>query len=311
MTTSTEDNGFSSEELGSTDVQEWGGGGCSAEPRILYVVSVPIGNLGDFTRRALEILSSVDVVASEEVQATRRLLHSQNIHVRLVSYRESGRERAGAEILSLLKNGQKVALVSGAGTPAVSDPGRDIVERCHAEGIRVCPILGASALTAAVAAAGIPCRRLVFEGFLSRNASECRQRLLEMAEEQRTMVFFEAPHRVLKTLECMLEVFGERRAFIGRELTKRFEECRVSTLAQLCQRFRVDAPRGEFVIVVEGCQPREVELELSSVAEDLEYLQGLGLSARGMAGCLERFRGIKRNLAKKWASEWMSQHDEE
>ena len=276
----------------------------SPEPGTLYLVAVPIGNLGDLTRRALEVLGQVHLVASEDVQATRRLLSSQDLRARVVSYREAGREAAAEELLRLLREGEAVALVSEAGTPGVSDPGRDLVERCHREGIPVSPVPGASALTAALSASGLPARRVAFEGFLPRGGSE-RRRLLEgLAREPRTMVFFEAPHRLVKTLEDLLGALGDRRAFLGRELTKRFEECRAGTLGDLVERFRAQEPRGEFALVVEGAPeavPDEVEEE--SLLEDAGFLRGLGLGAGDAAEVLSRFRGVPRNRAWRAAAQ--------
>ena len=174
-------------------------------PGTLYVVAVPIGNLGDFTPRALEVLAQMDYLACEEVQATRRLLAAYSLSAQYLSYRESGREKAGEAVVELLQQGAKVALVAGAGTPAISDPGRDLVAKCREEGLPVVPIPGVSALTAALSVCGLPGRRLAFEGFLPRAEGERRQFLASLRSEERTCVFFEAPHRLLATLELLVE----------------------------------------------------------------------------------------------------------
>lgn len=274
----------------------------SPEPGTLYLVAVPIGNLGDLTRRALEVLGAVTLVASEDVQATRRLLSSQGLRARVVSYREAGREAAAHDLLRVLRDGGPVALVCEAGTPGVSDPGRDLVERCHKEGIPVSPIPGASALTAALSASGLPTRRFTFEGFLPRSGAERRQLLQSLARESRTMVFFEAPHRLAAALGDLLEVLGDRRAFLGRELTKRFEQCLPGTLSQLVQRFREEEPRGECVLVVEGAPESDTEVDHEALAGDAAFLRGLGLGARDAAEVLSRFRGIPRNVAWRAAA---------
>ncbi len=271
-------------------------------PGTLYLVAVPIGNLGDLTRRALEILSSVTLVASEEIQATRRLLSSQGIHSRVVSYREAGREGSGGQILEILRGGDSVALVCEAGTPGISDPGRDLVARCHEQGIPVSPVPGASALTAALSACGLPTRRFAFEGFLPRSGSERRALLAGLAREPRTMVFFEAPHRLARALEDLHEALGDRRAFLGRELTKRFEECHNASLGELRERFASEDPRGECVLVVEGAPEAEEALDEEALGADAAFLRGLGLGSGDTAEVLARFRGVRRNLAWRLAA---------
>ncbi|MGM9992105.1 MAG: 16S rRNA (cytidine(1402)-2'-O)-methyltransferase [Candidatus Bruticola sp.] len=269
---------------------------------VLYLVAVPIGNLGDFTFRSWHVLEEVDYIACEEVQSARRLLQSHQIKAKLISYRESGRDLSGDKIVQLLQNGAKVAVISGAGTPAVSDPGRDLVLKCHQVGLTVSPIPGASALTAAVSAAGMPLRRFAFEGFLPRSSSECHQFLEKLSSEERTMIFFEAPHRLKETLQLMFEVWGNRAAFIGRELTKYFEECLQSSLEELCAKYKIGEPKGEFVIIVEGSKRDELEEEKllnQLVAEDLDFLNNLGVSKRDQASILVRFRGIPKNKAKR------------
>ncbi len=276
------------------------------KPGVLYLVAVPIGNLDDFTPRAWHVLEQAEYIACEEVQSARRLLQLHNVKAKLISYRESGRDQSGDQIVRLLAEGAKVAVISGAGTPAVSDPGRDLVAKCHQAGFKVSPIPGASALTAAVSAAGLPLRRFAFEGFLPRRSNECVQFLQSLANEERTMIFFEAPHRVKETLQLMLKVFGDRQAFIGRELTKYFEECLQSSLAKLCEKYAEEEPRGEFVIVVEGLQVDETEEELrlnQQVAKDLEFLHKLGLSKRDQASLLVYFRDIPKNKAKQLVME--------
>jgi len=275
----------------------------SPGPGTLYLVAVPIGNLGDLTRRALEVLGSVSLVASEDVQATRRLLSSQGLRARVVSYREAGREAAALELLRVLDQGDSVALVCEAGTPGVSDPGRDLVERCHEEGIPVSPIPGASALTAALSVCGLPARRFAFEGFLPRSGAERRQLLQDLAREPRTMVFFEAPHRLAAALSDLLGALGDRRAFLGRELTKRFEECLSGTLGQLGERFVQQEPRGECVLVVEGAPATVDEFDPQALADDSAFLRGLGLGTGDAASVLSRFRGVPRNVAWRAAAQ--------
>lgn len=273
------------------------------EKGALYLVAVPIGNLGDFTLRALHVLSQVDIVACEEVQATRRLFNAQGLSAHLVSYRESGRESSGAELVSAMLAGQTVAYVSGAGMPAISDPGRDLVERCHQKGIKVIPVPGASALTAAVASAGLPCRRFVFEGFIPRNDGERLRYFQSLAHEERTLVFYEAPHRLLSTVQAMLECWGARRCFVGRELTKRFEQCWLADLPAVAEHFAEVEPRGEFVLVVAGNpgSDEDEEQKLAATIEaDLQWLDGLEIGSRQRAEILSHFRNVPRNRAKRF-----------
>ncbi|MCR4784553.1 MAG: 16S rRNA (cytidine(1402)-2'-O)-methyltransferase [bacterium] len=272
------------------------------KPGVLYVVAIPIGNLDDFTPRAWHVLENVDYIACEEVQASRRLLQLHKIKAQLISYRESGREEAGERILELLRKNTKVALIAGAGTPAISDPGRDLVERCYAANLPISPIPGVSALTTALSAAGLPSRRFAFEGFLPRQSGECKQVLQALADEERTMVFFEAPHRLVDTLQAMLNSWGNRRAFVGRELTKYFEECCQADLEFFCNKYQKTPPKGEFVIVVEGAQVNEQDRELAlqkQLAEDTAFLKALNLPARTQAELLIHFRGLNKNKAKK------------
>jgi 16S rRNA (cytidine1402-2'-O)-methyltransferase len=218
------------------------------------VVGTPIGNLEDITLRALRVLREVDVIAAEDTRETRKLLSRYDITTpRLVSYREENREQAATHVIGLLENGQSVALVTDAGMPCVSDPGSFLVERCHERGIVVTPVPGPSSFLAAAAVSGLDTTRLAFEGFLSRRGSHRRARLAELARESRAMVFFEAPSRVADTLaELATALGGTRRACIGRELTKKFEEIRRGTLDELRDWAQSKEMRGEFTVVVEG-----------------------------------------------------------
>ena len=268
-------------------------------PGSLYVVSVPIGNLADFTPRAVELLNKADYVACEEVGVSRRLFQSQNIEARLISYRESGREKAGEEIVSLLKEGKTVALVSSAGTPAISDPGRDLVLKCHQNNIKVFPVPGVSALITALSVSGLPSRHFTFEGFLSRDDSSRRESLLNLRTEKRTMIFYEAPHRLLSTLQAMYEIFGERLAFVGRELTKYYEECKYTSLKELVERYQREEARGEFVLVVAGApEDEDFAQQEAHLTQDGQFLNKFNLSNKDRAEILAYFRNVPKNRAK-------------
>ncbi len=219
---------------------------------VLYVVATPIGNLGDITLRALHVLDKVDVIASEDTRRTRILLDRYGIATKTVAYHEHNARHVLPRLLEQLHDGQTIAQVSDAGTPGVSDPGYRLIHEAVAAGIPVIPIAGASALLAALIPSGLPLDRFTFEGFLPRKKGR-RTRLDELAQETRTMVLFESPVRTPRTLRDLAETLGGgRRAALGRELTKRFEEFVYGTLDELAQRYNDQPPRGEVTLVIEG-----------------------------------------------------------
>jgi 16S rRNA (cytidine1402-2'-O)-methyltransferase len=260
-------------------------------------VGTPIGNLADMTPRAIEVLRGVAAIAAEDTRRVRGLLsHFAIPHpARMISYREENRDRAGEEILGVLRGGGDVALVSDAGMPAVSDPGEAIVDRCHEEGFRVCPIPGPSAVLCALAASGLPSRRFTFEGFLSRRASHRRAHLESLRGERRTMIFLEAPSRVAATLAELGEVLGgERRACAARELTKMFEEIRRDTLNGLAGWSAAAEMRGEFTLVVEGAEeaPPPQAPDRATLEAELEALMRAGQNRRQAAKALAARYGL-------------------
>jgi len=223
----------------------------------LFVVATPIGNRGDLSPRAAEILSAVDVVASEDTRRTGRLLAGAGIEARLLAFHEHNEEAAAAGILAALKEGRSVALVSDAGTPLISDPGYRLLERAHREGLAVSPVPGPSALIAALSVAGLPTDRFAFEGFLPAKRAARRDRLRRLAGEPRTLVFYEAVHRVRATVSDLCELFGgERPAFVGRELTKLHEQCLTTDLEGVAARLADGSlpAKGEFVLIVGGAE---------------------------------------------------------
>jgi 16S rRNA (cytidine1402-2'-O)-methyltransferase len=218
----------------------------------LFVVATPIGNLKDISHRALEVLGGVSFIVSENVRKTRNLLSHYGVKTAVRSYRESNSRRAIPGILEALGAGESVALVAEAGTPGVSDPGRDLVDAVHRGGLKVVPVPGPSAAVAAVSAAGMSEPRFVFEGFLPRRRSKRLRRLVELASEERLLVFFEAPHRVAACLSDMAGVLGDRHCLVAREITKMYEEISRGGLADLAREYSRRRPQGEFVIVCEG-----------------------------------------------------------
>lgn len=223
-------------------------------PGTLYLVATPIGNLGDFSPRAREVMSEVDFIAAEDTRVTKKLMTALDLPQKpLVSYYEHNRRQRGEEILARLLAGENCALVTDAGTPAVSDPGEDLVALCAPEGVPVIPIPGCCAAVCALAASGLPTGRWCFEGFLSVNKKARRQHLDALKNEKRSMIFYEAPHKLRATLDDLCAAFGdERRISLSRELTKLHEETLRMTLAEAVAYFAETAPRGEFVMIVEG-----------------------------------------------------------
>lgn len=223
-------------------------------PGTLYLVATPIGNLGDFSPRAREVMSEVDFIAAEDTRVTKKLMTALDLPQKpLVSYYEHNRRQRGEEILARLLQGENCALVTDAGTPAVSDPGEDLVALCAPEGVPVIPIPGCCAAVCALAASGLPTGRWCFEGFLSVNKKARREHLDALKDEKRSMIFYEAPHKLRATLDDLCAAFGgERRTSLSRELTKLHEETLRMTLAEAVAYFAETAPRGEFVMIVEG-----------------------------------------------------------
>ncbi len=230
-----------------------GGNSLTLQPG-LYIVSTPIGNLSDITLRALSVLKGCDLIVCEDTRRTKILLHHYHLGPkRLISYHDYNKISRTPQIIQLLKEKKRVALVSDSGTPGISDPGFYLIRECVREGINLIPIPGPSAIITALIVSGLPGDRFVYEGFLSHREGRKRKKLLSLIEEERTMVFFEAPTRVTKTLKLLLEIFGDRRCALGRELTKKFEEVlrgRLSEIIALLE--KRERIRGEFVIVLAG-----------------------------------------------------------
>jgi 16S rRNA (cytidine1402-2'-O)-methyltransferase len=216
----------------------------------LYVVSTPIGNLEDISLRALRVLKEADMIACEDTRQTMKLLAHFDIPKRLVSYHEHNEITRAAEIVIELEQGAQVALVSDAGTPAISDPGYRLVHLCLRHGIQVVPVPGASALVAALAASGMPIEEFVFAGFLPSRPTERRKSLRALAAEPRTLALYEAPHRLLDALEDALEILGNRPAVVAREVTKIYEEFLRGHLEDIVEAIRKKAPRGEITLLI-------------------------------------------------------------
>lgn len=256
----------------------------------LTLVGTPIGNLSDFSPRALEALRACDFIAAEDTRVTLKLLNHFGITKPLVSYFEHNKRERGEVICARLLAGENAVLVTDAGMPAISDPGEELVDQCHERGIPVGVVPGPTAMATALAVAGLPTGRFAFEGFLSMNKRSRREHLDSLRAEPRTMVFYEAPHKLLSTLEDLLGALGDRRVALVRELTKIHEEVVRTTLAEAVERYTQNPPRGEFVLVVEGAAPTEQAPMTLEQAEALarEYMaQGMSPSEAAKTAAAE------------------------
>lgn len=264
-------------------------------PGRLTLVGTPIGNLSDFSPRAIEALEACDFIAAEDTRVSLTLLNHFGIRKPLISYFEHNKRERGEIICRKIEDGENAVLVTDAGMPAISDPGEDLVALCHERGISVTVIPGPSAGIAALSLSGLPTARFTFEGFLSANRRTRREQLDSLKTEQRTMVFYEAPHKLLATLEDIHAAFGDRRICLAREITKLHEEIVRTTLTAAVDRYRDTPPRGEFVLVIEGAAPTAEKLltpeEATVIARS--YLAD-GLSASDAAKKAAAETGVKK-----------------
>jgi 16S rRNA (cytidine1402-2'-O)-methyltransferase len=271
----------------------------AANPGRLAVISTPIGNLGDLSPRARDELAAAELVAAEDTRRTGQLLTTLGLSRPLVSLHEHNERERIDELLQRLRAGARIALVSDAGTPLLSDPGFELVRRVAQEGMTIVAVPGPSAITAALSIAGLPTERFSFEGFLPARLAERRARLAELATETRTLVFFEAPHRIAESLEDMVTAFGAgRRAAVARELTKVFETVYRGTLATLAAQSRADAnfTRGEITLVIEGAPRERAAVAQMQLDATLEVLLS-ELAPSKAAALAARLTGARRNDA--------------
>ena len=264
---------------------------------ILYLVPTPIGNLGDISQRIADTLESVDFIAAEDTRVTLKLLNHLGLKKPLISYYRHNTEAGGQAVLRRLLAGESCALVTDAGTPAVSDPGEDLVRLCAQSGVEVMAIPGPCALITALSVSGLPTGRFTFEGFLAMNKKNRRAHLEELRQEQRTMIFYEAPHKLNATLADLAEVFGpDRRISLCRELTKLHEEVRRTTLGEAVTWYEENPPRGEFVLVVEGAAESAKETPtLEQGLERVAQLRAEGLSLKDAARQAAKETGLPKN----------------
>ncbi len=278
----------------------------SVQPGSLYVVATPIGNLDDISARALRILREVALIAAEDTRHSARLLQHFGIQTPLAACHEHNERDQGGRFLARLQAGEDVALISDAGTPLISDPGYHLVRQARAAGFAVVPVPGACALIAALSAAGLPSDRFIFEGFLPAKAAGRRARLEQVREEPRTLIFYEAPHRILECLQDMCEVFGDDRpALLARELTKTFETLQGLPLAELCEWVAADSnqQRGECVVLVAGWQAPEGEEAVSAEALRVLDLLLSEMPLRRAAALAAEITGVRKNVLYQVALE--------
>ena len=266
----------------------------------LYLCATPIGNLGDMTERVIECLKSVDIIAAEDTRNSRKLLTHFDIHVPMTSYHEFNKYDKADVLVEQMLSGKNIALITDAGTPAISDPGEVLVAKCAEAGIVVTSLPGASAVITALTLSALPSRRFCFEGFLSQDNKERKLILEELKEEMRTMVLYEAPHHLRATLNDLYKYLGDRKISLCRELTKRHEDIMRTSIADAIDFYSANEPRGEYVLVIEG-KSREEKLmesraafEEMSIEEHVGYYLAQGLDKKEAMKAAAKDRGISK-----------------
>lgn len=267
---------------------------------ILYLCATPIGNLEDMTFRAVRILKEVDLIAAEDTRNSLKLKNHFDIQTPMTSYHEYNKYDKGRVLVEKLLAGDDIAVITDAGTPGISDPGEELVKMCHEAGIRVTSVPGATACVTALTMSGLPTRRFAFEAFLPSDKKEREAVLKELEKETRTIVLYEAPHRLKKTLKLLLEHLGDRRVTVCRELTKKHETVFLTTLAEALQYYEKEEPKGECVLVLEGRSRKEMEQEAQekwteiSLEEHMEIYLSQGLNKKEAMKSVAKDRGISK-----------------
>lgn len=265
----------------------------------LFVVATPIGNLEDLTFRARRILSEADVIAAEDTRHTKVLLDYYNINTPTTSYHKFNIKAKTNEILKIISQGKSVALVSDAGMPGVSDPGYELIKGAIEAGIDVIPIPGPSAVITALAVSGLSTDRFCFEGYLPKKKGERSKALKKLKEEERTIIVYEAPHRLLETIEDVREVLGNKSIAIARELTKKFEEVVRGKVSEVINHFKRQKPRGEFVIVIEGKEVLQKEKGVEEALKLAKELVKAGISKKDASRIVSKFFEVPKNIIYK------------
>ncbi|MBR5156266.1 MAG: 16S rRNA (cytidine(1402)-2'-O)-methyltransferase [Clostridia bacterium] len=268
------------------------------QPGVLYLVATPIGNLDDITYRAVKVLEEVDFIAAEDTRHSLKLLNHLGITKPMTSYFEHNIRQKGEYIIDRILKGETAALISDAGTPAISDPGEDLVRICHEKGVRVIPVPGAVAGINALICSGLSTSRFSFEGFLSVNKKSRQEHLNSVKQSPYTLIFYEAPHKLKRTLGDMLESFGNRKITIARELTKKYEQILPMTLEEAVKYYDETEPKGEYVLVIEGALPETVQdenaLNSLDVLEHLEFYIKSGMDKKEAMKRVAQDRGVSR-----------------
>ena len=266
----------------------------------LYLCATPIGNLEDMTFRAVRTLKEADLIAAEDTRNSIKLLNHFEIRTPMTSYHEYNKIEKGKKLTALLLEGKNIALITDAGTPGISDPGEELVKMCHEAGITVTAVPGAAACVTALTISGLPTRRFAFEAFLPSDKKERRDVLEELKDETRTIVIYEAPHRLLRTLEELLEALGDRQVSVCRELTKKHETVYRSTLEEACAYYKAQEPRGECVLAIRGKSREELrrqsqkKWEEMSLEEHMAYYTDQGVERKEAMKKVAKDRGVSK-----------------
>lgn len=267
---------------------------------MLYICATPIGNLLDITERVIETLNEVDLIAAEDTRNSIKLLNHFNIKTPMTSYHEFNKYDKADELIIKLREGKDIALISDAGTPAISDPGEVLVKKCHEEGIPVTSLPGACACITALTLSGISTRRFAFEAFLPSDKKERRTILNELVNETRTIIIYEAPHHLLDTLKQLLDVLGDRNITLCKELTKRFESINRTTLASSVEFYSENIPKGEFVLVIEGksrediMKEKQASFDNMTIEEHLKLYIDKGIDKKEAMKLVAKDRGVSK-----------------
>lgn len=275
----------------------------------LYLCATPIGNLEDITYRVVRTLSEVDLIAAEDTRNTIKLLNHFQIKTKMTSYHEFNKVDKARYLVGRMQQGENIALVTDAGTPGISDPGEEIVRQCYEAGISVTSLPGACAAVTALSMSGLLTRRFVFEAFLPADKKERRQILESLVNETRTIILYEAPHRLVRTLEELFDVLGERELSLCKELTKRYERVYRMGLSEAISYFKEETPKGEFVILIEGKSLMEIEedrqkkWEEISIEEHMEVYLGKGLDRKEAMKEVAKDRGVSKREVYRWLLE--------
>lgn len=275
----------------------------------LYLVPTPIGNLGDITLRALEVLKNVDIIAAEDTRQTLKLLNHFEIKKSLMSYHKHNEQAKGNEIINKLKEGKNIAIVTDAGTPGISDPGAVVVRNCIDENIEFEVLPGATAITTALVYSGLDTTKFLFRGFIPRETKDRKVLLSEIKDSKETLIFYESPHRILSTLTFLRENLGNRQIALCRELTKLYEEIKRGSLEEVIEELKDTNIKGEFVIVLQGLTDEEIEKNIKmkwegiSIKEHIELLISEGNSKKDAIKMVAKERNLPKNEVYKYSTE--------